>query len=805
MLQDLRYGFRTLRRAPGFTAVALLTLALGIGGTTAIFSVVDAILLRPLPYPAGDSLVAVDKVIANGGTNWAPADFLDYQRDARSLQTLAGYRQDVVDMTGDGEPVRLVGVHTTAGFFDAFGMPALAGRTYSASVDGQAGPAMAVISEALWRRQFGSAPDVVGSSVRLNGAATTIVGVVPRAFAFPADAEVWMLAPGAVPPSPLEVDDDIETHRDLSYISAVGRLAPGVTLDEARAELDTIGKRLAADYPSTNRGESATAIPLRESIVGDVKAALVVLLGSVAFVLLIACANVASLLLARGAGRRRELSVRAALGAGRGRLVRQLLVESVVLAAAGGALGLLVAAWGTAALVSLAPEDTPRLAEVAINGRALVFTMLASIGVGTLFGLAPAVSASRLQVTDALKDGGRTGTARSRLRSTLVVAEVALALMLLVGAGLMLASLQRLGDVDTGLSVDDMVVVGVPLPQARYDAKQQLRFYGSLLERLRANPATARAAVAFPTPFGGFGADGGYTVEGRPQPDRVDQPVAELNSISPGYLAATGVPLLRGREFTERDGPDAAPVVLVNQTLASREWPDEDPLGKRISLGGSPDDDSDWFTVVGVIADHRRANLADAQGPAVYIPYGQFTMPFMGVVLRTDAGEAAAASAVRAAVHEIDPLLPVDESSTVRQLIAASTGQPRFRAYLVGAFALTALLLAAVGLYGLVSYTVAQRVPELGVRLALGARPADVGRLVLGQALGLTAMGVAVGLAGAYAGSRFVATLLYGVSATDPAVYAGLAFLLLGVTAVAAAGPARRAMKVDPMVALRAE
>jgi putative ABC transport system permease protein len=806
-LFDVRTALRSLARTPGFTAVALLTLALGIGSTTAIFSVVDAVLLRALPYPDPARIVSLSRSTPNSpvGGAFSAADYLDYKRGTSSFAAMAGYRQSIVDLTGHGDPVRLTALETTAGFFDVFRVPPLAGRVYSEAADTARGPAVAVVSESLWRQHLGADPGAIGQPIRLNGVPTLVIGVMPGVLVHPSKVDLWVLAPDEVPTSPVAIEGDRLASRDVQYFQAVARLRPAVSLAQANSEMRAISERLAREFPDTNAGEGTVGIPYQESLVGDVRSAILVLFGAVGFVLVIACANVAGLLVARGTGRRRELALRSALGAGRGRLVSQLLTESLVLAIIGGGLGLVLAKWGVDGLVSLAPENLPRLEEVDLDLRVAAFAIAASAAVGVLFGIIPALQGTRLAVVEALKDGGRTGTARTRTQKVLVVAEVALALVLLIGAGLMLTSFSRLRAVDPGFTVRNLVVVFVPLPQARYDNPAQARFYSQLSERLRNNPITAQSALGFPTPFGGANAEGAYSVEGAPRVSRADRPVAQLASVTPGYFKTMGIPLLRGRELALTDTRDGPGVVVVNRTLADREWPDQDPIGKRIALGGEPTDADSWLTVVGVVGDSKRDDLQAGPRPAVYLSVNTFTLPFMGVLVRTDAGEAAVASAVRAAVASIDPELPIDEVETVDRILERATGQPRFRAVLVGAFAAAALLLAAVGLYGLISYTVAQRVPEIGVRLALGATPQQVGRLILGQGLVLALAGVAVGLLGALAATRLLAGLLFAVSATDPTVYAVLAAVLLTIAAAACYLPTRRAMRIDPLAALRAE
>ncbi|MDO8677413.1 MAG: ABC transporter permease [Acidobacteriota bacterium] len=793
--RDVRYAFRSLLKAKGFTLVALVTLALGIGGTTAIFSIVDGVVLRPLPYNDSQRILRLVRISARGEeASFSAADYRDLKKDATNLSSVAGYRSDIVDLTGRGEPVRIIGMQTTAGFFDVFDAPPLRGRTYHEATD-KPGAAVAVIGEAIWRQQFGGADSVIGSQVRLNGTPTEIIGVVPEWFRHPGKSDAWMLSPLDVPTSPFSLD--ASGNREVQYFTAVARVDRRKSLVEAREQLKSIGARLADEFAKTNAGEALDGRPLADSMVADVRTALFVLMGAVGFVLLIACANVAGLLVARGASRRRELAVRTALGAGRGRLMQQLLTESLVLAAAGGALGLLVANWALDLLVSVAPENLPRLDEVALDWRVALFTFAATIVVGVLFGLTPAMQASRPELNADLKDGGRTGTARTGARNVMVVAQVALALVLLIGAGLMLTSFSRLRAVDPGFRTTELITVELMLPLARYDESAQRRFYMGVLERLQANPLTAQSAMLFPFPFGGGNAQAGFQVIGQPEKPPAEKTVAELNSISPGYLQTAGLRLIAGRDFAATDGPDSPPVALVNEA-ALKEFGGKNPIGEQVDLG-SP------VTVVGIVSDARRRSLDAPPRPAVYLPYSQFVLPYMGAMVRTDKSAAATASAVKAAVAQLDPDLPVGDVKSIEQIIDESTGQPRFRSFLITSFAILALLLAAVGVYGLISFTVTQRIPEIGVRLALGANPWQVFSLVIGQGLRLAVMGVVLGLGAAVLATRLLRGMLFNTSATDPLIYASLALLLLTMAGVACYVPARRAMRVDPMRALRSE
>ena len=794
LVQDIRYALRSFRRAPGFTLVALITLALGIGGTTAIYSIVDGVLLRPLPYSDPGRILRINRIGATGGLDsFSAADYRDLKKDATSFSAIAGYRSDIVDMTGRSEPVRIIGMQTTAAFFDTFDAAPLLGRTYHEATD-KPGAAVAVISETTWRQQFGSNPAVIGTQVRLNGAPTEIIGVVPEYLRHPQKSDVWMLSPFDVPTSPFGVDGNAS--RDIHYFSVVGRIARDRQLVEGQQQLKSIGDQIARDHQG-NAGSTFRGEPLASSMVADVRTAMLVLLAAVGFVLLIACANVAGLLIARGAARRRELAVRTALGAARGRLIQQLLTESLVLALAGGALGMLVATWTQQLLINFAPENLPRLADVALDWRIAAFAFAATIVVGALFGLTPALQSSRPELNADLKDGGRGGTSRTGLRNVMVVAQVALALVLLIGAGLMLTSFARLRAVDPGFRVTEVVTVELMLPLARFDDTAQRNFYMAVHERLRANPVTAQSAMLFPFPFGGGNAQAGLEVIGQPEKPPEQRTSADLYSVSPGYLQTVGVRLLKGRDFNDSDGPKSPPVVLISES-AIKDFGGKDPIGEKIDMG-------DRFTVIGIVSDARRRSLDTPPRAAVYLPYTQFVLPYMGAVVRTDRGAAAVASAVKTAVAQIDPDLPIGDVKTMEQIIEESTGEPRFRSFLIASFAVLALLLSAVGVYGLISFTVTQRVPEIGVRLALGASPRQVFAQVIGQGLRLAAIGVVLGLAAAAAATTLVRGLLFDTSATDPVVYTALAVLLLAVAGFACYVPARRAMRVDPMTALRSE
>ena len=795
LAQDVRYALRSFLRAPGFTLVALITLALGIGGTTAIFSIVDGVVLRPLPYNDPDRIVRLVRIISRGDDNsFSGPDYRELKKAATYLSAVAGYRSDIIDLTGRSEPVRVTGMETTAGFFDVFDVPPLLGRTYHEATD-KPGAAVAVIGEAVWRQQFGSDPSIVGSVVRLNNHPTEIIGVVPERLRHPSKVDVWVLAPADVPTSPLGPGGG--DTRNVQYFTAVARIAGDRSLSEARGQLQAVAAKIAAENTADDSDFELDARPLAASMVEDVRTPLMIVLGAVGFVLLIACANVAGLLIARGAARRREIAVRTALGAGRGRLIGQLLTESLVLAVAGGLAGIVVANWALQLLIGAAPENLPRLADVTLDWRVASFAFAATLLVGVLFGLAPSLSASQPDLNFDLKDGGRTGTSRTGARNVMVVAQVALAMVLLIGAGLMLTSFARLRAVDPGFRTTELVNVELMVPLARYDEKAQVRFYTSVLERLRGNRLTAQSALMFPRPFGGGNVAAGLQIVGQAPRPRDQRATVELNSVSPGYLQTVGIRLLQGRDFAETDGPGSPLVALISESVV-REFGGKNPIGEQIDLG-SP------ATVVGIVSDARRRSLDQPPQPSVYLQYTRFMLPYFGAVIRTDRGAAAVTPVVKSIVAELDPDLPIGEVQTIEEIIDASTGEPRFRSYLIAGFALLALLLAAVGVYGVISFTVTQRVPEIGVRLALGASPRRVFTQVIGQGFRLAIIGIVLGLVAAVAATTLVQGLFFNTSATEPLVYVSLSVLLLAIAVLACYVPARRAMRVDPMTALRSE
>ena len=803
----MRTSLRSLVANPAFSVVAVLTLALGIGANTAIFSVVNAVLLRPLPYVEADRIVHVWTTEPDERRNNHTApDFLAFQRTG-GVAPLAGYRAEPATVVPAGaDPVRLTGANVTVDYFAVFGTAPLMGRVFGAEADA-ARSLVAVIGERLWRDTLGSDPAIVGRQLRINGLPYTVVGVVPASFDYPRGARVWTLSPLVVPTAPLDVEGDLLQERKVRYFAAIGRLPPGASMAQAEAKLRVVADDLTRREPETNAGRGVRLEPLREYIIGDVRPALLVLLGAVAVVLLIACANVASLLLARASGRQRELAIRTALGATRGRLVRLLLSESFTLTAVGGALGLLIGTWAVRLLMSIVPEGLPRVEHVGLDWRVAAAAVAMSLASGLMVGLLPAWQATRGNSVDGLKQSGDRATTggrrRARTRAALVVGEVSLTLILLVTAGLLANSFLRLGRVDPGFAVEEVTVIDLPVPPGKYsDGKKQAAFYEALVEALAARGEIRRVAAAFPNPLSESNASGSFEIEGRPRQSGVEQPQANLASISPDYFRSIGIPLLAGRDFTKQDREPAPATLIVNAAFARRYFPGQTAVGKRIRFGQT---EEEWLTIVGVAADSRNRGLDIEPAPLMYISYQYFALPMMTIVVQSTAGTGVVASTVRAELKRLDPELPIDSVRPMREVVSRSVAEPRFRTILLGAFAVAALALAAIGVYGLISYSVTQRTREIGIRVALGARPAQVMRPIVSQGMMLACIGVGVGLVGALAATRLVATFLFGIRATDPLTFALVAALLLGVAFLASYIPSRRALKVDPLIALRAE
>jgi putative ABC transport system permease protein len=814
LLQDLHYGQRMLRSRPGFSAVVVLVLALGIGATTAIFSVVNAVLLRPLPYRAPDRLMMIFSASERDGHSektgpvFGP-DFIEWRAQCQSCAEMAAYVGTWPgNLTGGTEPERVRVARVTDGLFATLGVQPILGRTFLPEETGRPlfgnespprGNTAVILSYGAWQRRFSGDPSIINRAVSIDGDSCTVVGVMPDGFNFPNEAEVWL---------PL----GLSAKRDNAFLRVIARLQTNVSEAQAQAEMATIASRLEQEFPQTNRGLSVYLVPLQAYIVGDVRGALLIFLGAVSFVLLIACANVANLLLARAAGRQKEMAIRTALGAGRLRIVRQLLTESLWLALAGGALGLLLASLGLKFLVAVAPQEIPRLHAIAVDGWVLGFTLLISILTGIIFGVAPALQASKPDLNSALKDGGRQttgGSFRYGLRSLLVIAEIALALVLLVGTGLLLKSFMQLRDTSLGFDPDHLLTASVTLPEVTYPTMTQAKaYYRQALARLAARPEARAVGIVNALPLGKNGPriQGDLTVEG--EAAERDGVSASKLAIGADYFQAMGIPLLKGRLFDERDTETAAGVLIISESLARNLWADEEAVGKRLNIGFRGET---WREIVGVVGDVRQDEVGAPLAQAIYQPYLQvadsrrWMLGDMTFVARTTAAPQQFAAALRSELQAVDKELPIYDIAAMRQVIAEKVADPRFYTLLLGGFSTLALILAAAGIYGLIAYSVSQRTHEIGIRMALGAQTADVLKLVVAQGMKLVLTGLVIGLAGAFALTRLLAGFLYQVSVTDPATFALLALLLAAVALAACYLPARRAAKIDPMRALRSE
>jgi putative ABC transport system permease protein len=817
--QDLRYGARMLMKNPGFTLIALLTLGLGIGANTAIFSVVNGVLLRPLPYHEPERIVTL---LNNGRFPVSPANFLDFQAGSQSFAQMAAAEAWGGALTGNDRPEQLSGLRMGEGLFALLGEQPLLGRMLQAE-DYQAGKdRVLALSHKLWQRAFGGDPKIIGRQITLSGESYTVVGVMPAQFQFPpfwaTRAEMW---------APLDLRPRA-TNRRGSSLRVFARLKPGVTLRQAQAEIDAMNKQLALAYPEANTGLNIRVEPLNEKVVGAIRQALLVLSGAVGFVLLIACANIACLLLARGAARQKEAAVRVALGASRWRIVRQLLTESLLLGLGGAAIGILLAVWGVDWLTTLLAGNStsfsvrlPRLGEIRLDATALGFTLAVSLLTSLLFGLAPALAASKPDLNQTLKESGRgTAGGRRRLRETLVVAELALALVMLIGAGLLMNSFLKLRAIDPGFNPRNLLTMTLSLAGAsQYVGPAREAFYHQLEDRLRALPGVESASAINHLPLAGDWWGTPLTIEGRPLPPPGQEIPTVFRVSRPGYFQTMDISLRAGRDFTELDTREAPGVIIINERLARRHWPSEDPIGKRVTLD-DPRDQSRapyWFTIVGVAKDVKQGSWTDAPLNEVYLAFqqnrgsrgflegtgGPYTS--MTMVIRTTVEAQSLARVAEETVRSLDRNLPVSNVVTMEQVVADTLWQQRFNLQLIGIFAALAMTLAAVGLYGVMSYSVAQREREVGLRMALGAQARDVMRLVVGQGMKLALAGVALGLLAAAPLTRLMTKLLFEVSATDFTTYAVIALSLLAVALLACWIPARRATKVDPMIALRCE
>jgi putative ABC transport system permease protein len=806
MIKDFKYGFRSLMKRPGLTAVALITLALGIGVNTAIFSAVDSVLLRPLPLQDPERVAAIwehTPVLGIARNEMAPANYFDLRHQNQVFEDVGAFSALSMNFTGEGEPERLEGQLVTANVFAILGVQPALGRVFSADEDQLGKEHVAVLSDSLWRRHFNRDPAVLNRNITLNGESFTVVGVMPPNFFFPVhESELWV--PWAMEPGQAEGRGD-------HYFRVVARLKPGVTLERANAESEAIAARLAVDYPRTNEGLGFLVNSFHRDYVGDLRLPILILFAAVGLVLLIACANVANLLLAQATARRREIAIRMAVGARRWTIVRQLLIESLLLAVGGGLLGVLGAVWGVDALSKLMPESLSKLQAISIDARVLVFTFLTIGLTAIVFGVAPALHAARANPGEALSELGRdvSGGASGRyLRRVLVVSEVAFAVVLLVGAGLLIRSFQRLRQVDLGFRPDNLLTMRTVLPMPKY-AKPEARraFYDELFRRLNETPGVESAGMISFLPLSTSGMKFSFSVEGRTQPNDVNLPFALYRVINPDYFRALGVSLHRGRFFDTRDAVDSTPVAVVNRRLAEQFWPGEDPIGKRLKVGAL-DSQNAWATIVGVVGDVRQAGFYGEQLYELYVPYTQERRPWVAprdLVVRTKGDAASMAAAVRQVIWAVDKDQPVSNVRTMEEVFAAAVSRERFQTLLLSLFATLALLLACVGLYGVISYAVAQRTHEIGVRMALGAQSHDVLRLVIRQGMVLTLAGLVVGVIGGLAVTRVMTDLLFGVTATDAVTFISVGGLLVGVALLACYIPARRATRIDPLVALRYE
>jgi putative ABC transport system permease protein len=793
-MSDLRSALRSLGKNPAFTLIAVLTLALGIGANTAIFSVVNGVLLRPLPYPEPERLLTLR-------SNQSVPELEDLQTQNHSFESMGGVSFQAADYSGGAEPVQIEVGLVASDFFKVLGARASLGRILSAEDDRFGGERVLVLSHALWQRQFGADTGIVGRTITLAGQRYTIVGVTTPDFRAP--------RPTLEAFAPIRVFYPLAAKsRGAHLLRVYGRLRPGVTMAEAQSELRVIDQRLAQANPDENKNRQSVLLSLHERMVGDIRPALLVLFGAVGLVLLIACANFANLLLARMASRTQELTVRAALGASRGRLIRQVLVESIVLSLLGGIAGLLVGGWGMDALLALKPEDLPRVENVHLDGSVLLFTMALAILTGIVFGLVPACQATRVEISGTLGAAGRSVTSgRSRFRSALVIAELGLALLLLVGAGLLGKAFWQLTSVAPGFNPKNVVTMRVELPEARYKTvAPQTQFRQTVLDNLNALPGV-EAAIISELPLGGNALNHNFIIEGRPPIPKGEEPELYSRSIMGAYLKVLGIPLLQGRALNRDDRADTPAVGVINESMARQYFRGQNPIGARIRWARS--EGVDWITIVGVVGNVRHFGLANSEEPAIYTPYaqsGQDWKRWSEFVIRTPGKiDATLIAQLKQMIWQVDPAIPVTQVRAMSEVLSESLAAQRFNTLLLAIFAGVALLLASVGLYGVLAFSVAQRTREIGIRMALGAQAGDVLRLVLRQGLGLSLVGVALGIAASLAGTRVLRGLLYGVAPTDPATFAAVALLLVTVALFACLIPARRALRVDPVVALRHE
>ncbi len=804
--QDIRYGLRILRKNPAFTAIAVIALALGIGANSAIFSVVNAILLKPLPYKNPAQLVMIWEEATHLGfpkDTPPPANFLDWRQQGSLFEGMAATSYRSFNLTGVGEPERLDGRRVSANLFDLLGVQPIIGRAFVAEED-KPGSKVVLLNESLWKSRFGGEPSVIGRVLNLNGEPYTVIGVLPHRVRLPAQGnwhdQVWV---------PLAFSAEEAANRGSHYLEVIARMKPGVTLPEAQAEMDTIAARLAKQYPDFNARRGAVVKPLHEEIVGNMKSALLILLGAVAFVLLIACANVANLLLARAAVRQKEIALRLALGANRARLIKQLVVESILLSLLGAAVGLGLAYYGLDVLTRFIPNDVAHADTIAIDGKVLLFTLAVAVVTGLIFGLAPASQASHFNLNETLKEGGRdsAGGARGkRLRSALVIAEVATSFILLIGAGLLINSFFHLRNLDPGFRADHLLTLNVDLSEVRYpDTQHRVAFFEEAKRRMQALPGVQSVAVAGNLPFTYNGDSMSIAVQGIPDPPIDQWPDVIFRTVGPEYFATMGIPLVRGRDFNDQDSLDTIRAVVISEKTAKHYWPGEDPIGKHLKPGAT-NSDIPWFTVIGVVKDVRQNDFIAPPKMQMYFSYRQVKdLVANALILRTSVDPLSLATSARNTIWAVDKNQPVANIDSMEQIVAGALSRQRFSTLLLTIFAGLALVLAAVGIYGVMSYSVAQQTREIGVRIALGAGRGDVLKMTVRQALKLVGVGLICGLIVAFVLTRVMGSLLFGISATDPTTFISIALIQLAVALLASYIPALRATQVDPVIALRAQ
>jgi putative ABC transport system permease protein len=806
LLKDIRYGVRGLLKRPGFTVIALITLALGIGANTAIFSVVNAVLLRPLPYQKPEELVIVweDATIVGFPQNTpAPANYVDWKNQNQSFADMAASYETSFNLTGDGEPERVSSYAVTANFFPLLGVQPLLGRGFLNEEDRPGGNKVVMLSYSLWRSRYGGEPNIVNRAILLNGEKHTVVGVMPASFQFFAkDVRLWV---------PIALDQEGWANRGGHYLTVVARLKPGVSVPQAQADMNAIMHRLAVDHPDEMmEGKiGAVVLPVRDQFVGDARSSLIVLLVAVAFVLLIACANVAGLLLARAVARRKEIALRMALGAGRARVVRQLLTESLLLAMAAGVLGSLLAYASFTFLQGLVPEQLALATSLKLDVGILVFTIAISISTGIIFGLVPALQSANFDLNDALKQSGGRVTSTGRLRNSMIVFEVALSIVLLVGAGLLIQTLFQLFRQYSMLEPEKVLTMRTVLPHAKYKELQQRdNYYQQVLQRVEHLPGVAAAGYSTSIPLAWKGGTSGFYPEGLKAPIPGMAYDANHRQVSANYLKSMNIALRQGRYFDNRDNSQSLPVAIINETMARQYWPGENALGRRFKLGGPDEPGEPWREIVGVVADVRQMGLDEPVKAEMYFPYqqdnGTWNTP-RDLAIRTNGDTASLVGAVRQIIREVDPDQPVSNVATMAEVLGTEAAQRRMGMIMLAGFAALALLLASLGIYGVLAYFVTQHTNEIGVRQALGATPRNILFLVLRKGMGLTFLGVAIGLAASFALTRLMSSLLFGVTAADPLTFATVPLVLVGVALLACYIPARRATKVDPLVALRYE